>query len=250
MMRLAIGRRVFAPSWLMTLLTLALCLAFIPLGQWQWHKGWHAQAERAAFLAGGGPALPLGDRDPQSLPRFQHIALNGRLDGAHQFLLDNRSHAGLPGYEVLTPLQLPDGRTLLVDRGWVAFTGSRARLPDISLDPGIMSAVLNLTGRLDGPPVGGLALGHAAPPATGPWPRVTSFPTLPELSAALGTPVEGRILLLDSAAPAGLVRDWQPPGMPPERHWAYAVQWWGFAVTLIVIWLILNLKPATPPGSA
>ncbi len=249
MIRIPVGRRVFAPSLLMTLLTAALCLLFIRLGHWQWDRGELAEGEREAFLAGGGPAVPLGGRRVLSLPRFSHVAVAGRLDGTHQFLLDNRSHAGVPGYEVLTPLALVDGRILLVDRGWVAFTGSRARLPDIALGPGGMGAVLHLTGRLDGPPVGGLALGHAAPPTSGPWPRVTSFPTLPELSASLGRPVEARVLLLDAAAPAGYVRDWQPPGMPPERHWSYAIQWWGFAVTLVVIWLIMSARPASRPGT-
>lgn len=248
MIRIPVGRRVFAPSWLMTLLALALMLLFIRLGDWQWDRGEHAQQERVAFLAGGAPPAPLGDQDTRLLPRFSHVAVTGELDGAHQFLLDNRSHAGMPGYEVLTPLDLSDGRILLVDRGWVAFTGSRARLPQIALDPGMTRAALLLTGRLDGPPVGGLKLGHAAPATSGPWPRLTSFPTMAELSASLGKPVGSRVLLLDATAPAGYVRDWQLPGMGPERHWSYAVQWWGFAVTLSVIWLIMSTRP-TPSAT-
>ncbi len=64
---------------------------------------------------------------------FQRLSVTGTLDGAHQFLLDNRSWRGTAGYEVLTPLRRPAARTLLVDRGWVPFTGSRRRLPDITL---------------------------------------------------------------------------------------------------------------------
>ena len=248
---------MFAPSWPLTLLTLALCLLFARLGQWQWQRGEYAQTQRAAFLAGGGPAQPLAGQATGDLPRFAHVTVSGTLDGAHQFLLDNRSHAGLPGYEVLTPLHLTDGRTLLVDRGWIAFTGSRARLPSITLDPGTPDPAipdagpdaapgdgLQISGRLDGLPVAGLALGHAPPPLSGDWPRLTSFPTLEELAASLGSPIEPRILLLDATAPGGLLRDWQPPGMPPERHWSYALQWWGFAVTLVVIWFIMNTRPA------
>jgi surfeit locus 1 family protein len=61
-----------------------------------------------------------------------------------------------------------------------------------------------------------------------------------QLGQALGRPVEQRILLLDPDQPNGYVRDWQPPGLPPVRHWSYAVQWWGFAAALLVIWVILS----------
>ena len=52
-------------------------------------------------------------------------------------------------------------------------------------------------------------------------------------------------------APLGYVRDWQPPGLPPIRHFSYAVQWWGFAVTLVVIWVILSApkRPARTQDS-
>src|SRR3974390_1575293 len=128
MVRVAFGRRVFAPSWPMTLLTVVLCLAFVALGRWQWRRGEHRAAEWAAFARGADRALP-DPGDLTALPRFQRIRVSGQLDAEHQFLLDNRTHAGRAGYEVLTPLSLADGRVLLVDRGWVAFTGYRARLP-------------------------------------------------------------------------------------------------------------------------
>jgi cytochrome oxidase assembly protein ShyY1 len=149
---------------------------------------------------------------------------------------------------VLTPLSLDDGRVLLVDRGWVAFTGSRARLPDVRLraDP-----PLTVTGRLDNLPVAGLALGRMPPHDNDPWPKVTSYPSMGELASAYGHALEPRIVLLDPGAPLGYVRDWQPPGLPPIRHFSYAVQWWGFAVTLVVIWVILSAprRPARTQDS-
>ena len=60
------------------------------------------------------------------------IELSGTFEPWHQFLLDNRSHAGQPGYEVLTPFLTADGRRMLVNRGWVPFGGYRDRLPDVS----------------------------------------------------------------------------------------------------------------------
>src|ERR1700734_1194567 len=93
-----IGRGRFAPSWLMTLLTIALCLLFVRLGNWQWDRGVHRQAEWDAFTRGADAPLPLGTQDLGSLGRFKRISVAGTWDAAHQFLLDNRSHDGLPGY--------------------------------------------------------------------------------------------------------------------------------------------------------
>jgi surfeit locus 1 family protein len=238
-----IGSRRFAPSWSMTLLTIALCVLFVRLGNWQWDRGEHRQAEWDAFRRGADAPVALRTQSLSSFARFQRITVAGSWDAARQFLLDNRSHGGLPGYEVLTPLQLADGRVLLVDRGWVAFTGSRARLPQIQITG---SGPVSLTGRLDNPPVGGLAFGRAAPTTDAVWPKVTSFPTLDELAGALGHAVQPWMLLLDPASPDGYVRDWQPPGLAPLRHWSYAIQWWGFAVTAVILWAVMAARrPAT-----
>jgi surfeit locus 1 family protein len=65
-----------------------------------------------------------------------------------------------------------------------------------------------------------------------------------ELSAALDRSLEARIVLLDPTAADGYVRDWQPPGVPPARHWAYAIQWWLFAATLVVLWSVASVRRA------
>ena len=50
------------------------------------------------------------------------------------------------------------------------------------------------------------------------------------------------LVLLDPGEPDGYVRDWSPPGFPPMRHIGYAVQWFAMAATLLVIWVVTNLK--------
>ncbi len=128
-------------------------------------------------------ATPLGTRNFDTFDRFARLELNGEFEPAHQFLLDNRSHAGQPGYEVLTPFRALDGRRVLVNRGWVPFGGYRERLPDVSMTA---IAPTRIRGRIDELPSGGLASGHAAPDTDAPWPKVTSFPTHDELANALG----------------------------------------------------------------
>ena len=231
------GGRAFAPSWGVTLGALLLAALFVRLGVWQWQRGEQRQAAAVRFAHGADAVLELGTRAPGELPLYQRVAVEGELDGTHQFLLDNRTFEGRAGYEVLTPLARASGTVLLIDRGWVPFSGSRAHLPDVSLPGGRV----RLTGRIAPLPSAGLALGRAPP--QGPWPKVTSYPDTLELGNALGTPVAARIVLLDPAAPSGYVRVWQPPGLPPLRHFSYAVQWWGFALLILVFWAVVSRRP-------
>jgi len=222
----------------MTLLTLVLLTAFVGLGRWQWHRGEAKQAVWAEYQRNGN-AAPLGSRPFDDLARFARIEVMGHFEPWHQFLLDNISHAGQPGYEVLTPFVLVDGRRTLVNRGWVPFGGYRDRLPDVSLrDPGEVT----ITARIDDLPSGGLASGHAAPETGKNWPKLTSFPTQTDLETALDVKLQHRILLLDASSPHGYVREWTPPGLPPDRHFSYAIQWWGFAVVLLVLYFGLNFR--------
>jgi surfeit locus 1 family protein len=234
--RLSAFGRVFAPTWPMTLLTVVLLMSFIGLGRWQWHRGEAKQAVWAEFER-NAPAEELGSRDFDSVDRFARVQLSGTFDGEHQFLLDNRSHAGKPGYEVLTPFLLADGRRVLVNRGWIPFGGYRDRLPDVSM----ADRATEITGRVDELPVGGLASGRAAP-AGDTWPKLTSFPLHAELASALGGKLQRQIVLLDPQGPGGYVREWSPPGMPPARHFSYAIQWWGFAGVLLVLYFGLNFR--------
>jgi surfeit locus 1 family protein len=241
-MGLRLGRRVFAPTARFTLLALLLAAVCVRLGFWQWHKWVHADAQSARFARGAEAVQPLGTRTLSQVELFQRVSVSGRLDGRHQFLLDNRSWRGRAGYEVLTPLARADGRVLLLDRGWVPFTGSRRRLPAVALAD---TGEVHLSGRVADLPSPGLASGRAPPLRADPWPKVTSFPAMDELAEALGHALDARILLLDPQAPFGFVREWQPPGLAPLRYLAYAIQWWCFAALALVLWAITSLRSAS-----
>jgi surfeit locus 1 family protein len=236
---LTFRRARWSASWGMTALTLLALIGFINLGRWQWHRAEHKRALAAAFHSGSAAVSALDGQLTANLPRYTQVQAQGRFDPEHQFLLDNMSHAGQAGYQVLTALQLTDGRTLMVNRGWVPLTGSRRQLPVVAQD---FPASVSLAGKLDALPVAGIALGHVPPAAGTPWPKVTSFPTMSDLSAALGRPLEAQQLLLNADEPLGYVRDWQPTGLGPERHISYALQWWGFAALALGLYGYLNLQ--------
>jgi surfeit locus 1 family protein len=241
----------------MTMLACTGMLLFALLGRWQWHRAAEKRALEAAFAAGTLlPASELGARATADLPRYAALRVHGTYDDAHQFLLDNRGRAGATGYEVLTPLLLEDGRTLLVNRGWLPLPeGRRERLPDIALRSGLAPdagpqhpGAIAVSGRIDLLPSAALRMGHAAPDAGPAWPKRTSFPTAAELATALARPVEPRQLLLGETEPYGYLRDWRPAGagFAPARHLAYALQWWAFAALTLFLYLFLNIERRKP----
>jgi surfeit locus 1 family protein len=213
--------------------------AFVSLGFWQWHRGEYRSALWADFQRADVPAIAANAASLERLPRFTRIRVEGEFDPDRQVLLDNISRNGAPGYEVLTLLKLADGSHLMVNRGWLPFSGYRDRLPDVTI-PGAGSQAL--AGRLSTLPVTGIASGKAPPAEEGPWPRVTSFPGQQELEHLWGEKLLSPVLLLDAGSGPGYLRDWKPPGVSPDRNYSYAIQWWSFALLALAMFIGLNLK--------
>jgi surfeit locus 1 family protein len=75
---------------------------------------------------------------------------------------------------------------------------------------------------------------------------VLNFPLTADIEAELGRPIASRILLLDPGLPDGYERVWRPSGgFGPTRHLGYAIQWFALALTLIVIFVALSMRPET-----
>lgn len=221
------------------LLVLLAVPAFVSLGFWQWHRGEYRSALWADFERADVPAIEANAASLERLPRFTRVQVEGEFDPERQVLLDNISRNGAPGYEVLTLLRLADGSHLMVNRGWVPFSGYRDRLPDVAI-PG--AGGQRLSGRLSTLPVTGIESGKSPPAEEGPWPRVTSFPGQQELAHLWGEKLLAPVLLLDAGSGPGYLRDWKPPGVSPDRNYSYAIQWWSFALLAVAMFIGLNLK--------
>lgn len=228
------ANRRFAPTLRWALVAALGVALFASLGRWQLHRAEEKRALYEGFAAGAGTAVSLPE-DYRPVERYLRVTARGHYDSSRQFLLDNMTHEGVPGFHVLTPLVQHDLRVVLVDRGFVPLAGSRSDLPDVTVDEGERS----VTGRADNLPRAAVAL--AAGPATG-WPRIVSFPVMSEVATALSARVYPQVVLLDADQPEGFLRDWRPPGMPPDKHVAYAVQWFGLAATVFVTWIVLSFR--------
>lgn len=224
------------------LLTLIGVLLFCKLGLWQVHRA----AEKRALieLYARGDTTPIHTDSIDALTRYQRVELQGRFDSSHQVLLDNMPSAitGQPGYRVLTPFSTGK-EWILVDRGWVPLGRNRGDLPQIAVN----EHVRTVQGRLDELPEPGIRLGDQAVDAKQPWPRVLNFPTYSVLQSMLPGPLAQRIVLLDPDSADGFERIWQVSlRVSPERHIAYAVQWFAFALAAVIIFFVLSLRRRDP----
>lgn len=225
------GRRRFAPRYWPTLAMAAGVAIFIALGVKQLDRAAEKRAHLAEFTR-AGTAIEL-TRLPADMPRFQRVTARGHYDATHQFLHDNRVHENVPGVHVLTPLVLADGSAVLVNRGWLPLDLARRKLPAV----GVGSEPRTLSGLIDDLPRTPIEL--PARSGSG-WPKLVQYPRMQALAALLDRELRPRVILLDPWEPDGYVRDWQPPGAPPARHVAYAVQWFAFAAAAIVIWIVMS----------
>jgi surfeit locus 1 family protein len=225
------------------LAVLVLTPLFIALGVWQLQRADEKRALIAAFEEGErAPAQPVEEvlDGGFDAARYRHVYAEGRYVGDRQFLLAARVEDGRPGYDVLTPLALANGAgTILVDRGFVPQDVSNRR-PAAPVD--VDSAERRVEGRVAGLPRAGFRLGAAGEGGADAWPRVMLYPERAELEAALGRPLLEPMLLLDPDEPDGYVRNWRVSDMPPARHIAYALQWFAFAATLVVIYFVLRSR--------
>jgi surfeit locus 1 family protein len=221
---------------------LGLGLAFATLGTWQLRRADSSRATRAQFEGGSAEsALPTLPSSLGETERFRRVDVRGGYVAQPQFLLDNMLHDGVAGYHVLTALQIAGRREhVLVNRGWVPAGGDRRVLPDVAVG----SETRAVAGRLERLPRPGMRLGAEDSNGAGGEVVVLQYPTAVELARRLGAPVYDYELLLDPAAPDGYVRDWQAPGLAPERHVAYAGQWLALAIGAIAAAIVMTYKTA------
>lgn len=214
------------PRWILAhVVVLAVAWSFVSLGLWQLRRLEEQDAANARIAA--RLAEPVGDASTA----FDTVAgdhrrarIVGTYDVANETILSSRSYRGISGHHVLTPLRTPDGRAILVDRGWVELVDGTPPVARATPPPGRVTAI----GIVLTPP----PPGHFAPKDLGDG--AVSFRIDPtRIAARTGYPLAPLTLQLVDQAPP------QPGEFPiatePEPlsrgpHMSYALQWFGFAL--------------------
>jgi len=238
----SVTKRWHRPSAFALLLTLAGVGAFVWLGFWQLDRGREKDALLLAFRnAAAAPLTEFGAvKDPRDMTVYPHLHVSGKFDPQHVYLLDNQPRGSTIGVEVFVPFKVVgESRTLLVNRGWLAWPANRHELPEL---PPLPEGEIELHGIYAPISGGGIHLGGNSLLTQARWPKLTIFIDGNVIAADLGAVLLPRQLLLDADANSGFVREWIPTFMAPERHRAYAFQWFTFALVALVIFAKLHRR--------
>jgi surfeit locus 1 family protein len=204
-----------------------MLIVLVGLGTWLVDRlAWKQAILRQIDAAEARPPEALTDR-PSPFARVR-VAGHFRPESGALFGAEVRTLPSGPvmGARLIGVLERPGATPILVDRGWVPLKGSRP--------PPVASEVT--------------VVGYVRPAEVAGWFAAADEPSNRRfhtwnpavIAGALGlAAVEPYVLVAVGPAPPG---QWPDPAKhlprPPNNHLIYALTWYGFALTLVVIFLV------------
>ncbi|CCK31075.1 hypothetical protein BN159_6696 [Streptomyces davaonensis JCM 4913] len=237
-------RFLLSRQWvILTLVALLLIPTMIRLGIWQMDRH-DERAARNQLVSDALSAKPVPveeltapGRTITTEERYRTVTATGHFDTDDEVVVRRRTNADDEvGYHVLTPFVLNDGKVLLVNRGWIPADGtSQTAFPKVPAPP---RGELTVTGRL-------------MPDETTEASGIKNLKGLPDRQIMLINSAH-EAERLDAEVLGGYIAQTgpEPKGDTPEQlgkpgdenaalNYAYAIQWWLFAVGVPVGWVIL-----------
>jgi len=228
------------PRLLTTLAAAAGIALTLAAASWQLSRAHEKEGVAARLEAlARDPAVSLTTAEVRAADvEGRRVTARGRFQPEHAVLIDNRIRRGVAGYHVLMPLAIDGGRRhVLVNRGWIAGTADRSRLPEVKTPAG----TVEITGLAVTPSRHFLELSANA--AEG---KVWQNLTLERYRQAVPIPLQPVVIQQESPLEDGLAREWDPPDLGVNMHYGYAFQWLALALTLLVFYIVTHVRRRPP----
>ena len=237
-------RFLLRPRWVIfSAVMAALVIVMVNLALWQLHRHQERKdlnrtvAARLALEAVPYDATLLPGSDPtlSSLRELEwrQVSVSGTYEPDAQVLIRDRSLDGVPGFNVVTPMRLADGRFLVVQRGWVGATTETAPAPP--------SGTVELVGRLRV----GQRKKHSwenADPAEGVLERLNRVDIARLDQQTDGDAVPMYLEVVTSSPADDAVALIPLPERTSGPHLSYMVQWFVFSLAAIAGWCLVVRK--------
>ncbi len=224
----------------MTLFTFAFAPLLLWLGLWQLDREVEkSRLQQDYDMRAVAPALELDTIDWQREDLgFLKVSARGHFDTDTVYLLDNKIHEGSVGYELINPFVTEAGQTVLVNRGWIAQGASRSELPSIRY----IEEAVEIQGSIYVPLDDVFLLNAVEETAVTRGPKVIQSIQIDSLSADLAKNLAPYTVRLLERSPGLEQANWQAVNMLPEKHRAYAVQWFAMLFALIAMFIYFGFK--------
>lgn len=214
---------------------LLLCLFFFvlccSLGVWQLHRYDFKKQLLTAYTERLQQApIDFAAINKNQIAAFQPVFVHGEYVNSESILIQNRVYNNKIGYEVLTPFQMQDQSWVWVDRGWV-------KTPMIPMVQGKQ----RIQGYIKFNNEYQFILGNNILEPNK-KPLIIQKIDWNELQQFIQHPFYPFVLRLDESQPGGLVREWIISASTPERHLAYAIQWFVMALVLLVAYIAFSCQ--------
>ncbi|SFU44953.1 surfeit locus 1 family protein [Nitrosospira multiformis] len=208
----------------------------VQLGNWQLSRAQEKESrqERLDRLS-QEPAITLPDH-PVKLEDFQYhqVEARGEYVPGHTIYLDNKIYKGIAGYQIVTPLRIGNSEMhVLVNRGWIAASRDRSKLPEVATPggkifvSGIATTAMQKTLELSPDQVAGQV-----------WENLD----LERYRSSTGLKLQPVMILQKDQTNDGLVREWVRPDSGSAKNIGYAFQWFAMALAVLIIYLVLSVK--------
>ena len=233
------GSYEFRPRLIPTLATLCMMAITFSAGRWQLDRISEKEALQSLFrqtqqLPAVNLAQPIADAN--SL-RYRSLVAEGQFLPDKQIYIDNREHDDRSGYHVITPLVIAGtGDIVLVNRGWV----ERGRNYSVAPDVKVPSGRVRVAGTGNLPSKKFLELSDQAIAG-----KVWQNLTFERVDAVLKLKVLPIVILQQNDQTSGLSAVVEQPDFKINMHRGYAFQWFALTATLLVIYVVVNIKRKT-----
>ncbi|NQY36726.1 MAG: SURF1 family protein [Alteromonadaceae bacterium] len=229
------------PLWL--ILTILVFSALLKLGSWQNDRALEkelrleriSELKQQKAISLSQVLLLAKSHQPDYINDFP-VIINGSFDPKFVFLHDNQVNGGSLGYRVLQVVQVGE-HAVLVNLGWVQGSINRQELPDITPFAG----KIEFRGNIRFVETGIMLMEQKFDNKQ--WPLRIQQIELKKFSQLIDLKLLPFVVYLDKNESLGYEKNWQPIVMPPEKHRAYAFQWFSLAIAWItlMIWATIRL---------